>query len=89
MPKKKPSSQPKASKPMKLQVNTAGAWKDVITFEGCEDHVTGEVMDNAHWLGIHHDGVVSFRIAAVDQQIGVLAHWTREKGWKECGDAVR
>jgi hypothetical protein len=46
-------------------------------------------MDNAHWLGIHHDGVVSFRIAAVDQQIGVLAHWTREKGWKECGDAVR
>lgn len=34
---------PKASKPMKLQVNTAGAWKDVITA------VDPQIGTLAHW----------------------------------------
>ena len=71
------------AKPMTLQVNTAGAWKDVITFNGADDAVTREVMDNAHWLGIHDAGRVSFRIAAADPLIGMLAHWTKADGWKE------
>ncbi|MFT4243529.1 MAG: hypothetical protein QM569_14750 [Acidovorax sp.] len=78
-----PKAKPKASKPMKLQANTAGAWKDVITFDGAEDHVTDEVMNNVHFLGIHDSGNASFRIIAIDPLIGVLARWTRAEGWKK------
>ncbi len=76
-------AKPRASRPMKLQANTAGAWKDVITFDGAQDHVTDEVMDNVHYLGIHDSGNTSFRFIAVDPLIGVLAHWTRVDGWKK------
>ncbi len=78
-----PKAKPTASKPMKLQVSTAGAWKDVITFDGADDTVASEVMDSAHWIGIHDSGNASFRITAVDPQIGTLVHWTRADGWKE------
>ena len=72
------------SKPMKLQVNTNGTWKDVIAFDGADAALTYEVMTSAHCLGTHDaSGVVTFRVVAVDPLIGMLAHWTRAKGWKE------
>ena len=41
-------------------------------------------MTSAHCLGTHDaSGVVTFRVVAVDPLIGMLAHWTRAKGWKE------
>ena len=83
-----PTAKPKATKPMKLQVNTAGAWKDVISFDDAEDHVTEEIMEHAHYLGIHDTGVSAFRITAADPAIGVLANWNRKGGWRT-GHAAR
>lgn len=77
-----PKAKPQASKPMKLQANTAGAWKDVITFDGAQDHVTTEVMNNIHYVGIHASERVLFRIIGVESHIGVLAHWSHKDGWK-------
>lgn len=77
-----PKAKTMSTKPMKLQVNTAGAWKDVISFDGAEDHVTSEVMEHVHYLGIHDNGPSTFRIVATDPQIGVLANWSPKHGWR-------
>ena len=68
--------------PAKLQVNTNGAWKDVVRFDAGLDVMTSEVMDAADRLGRADRGNVKFRVAIDDALSTTLYGWSPEVGWK-------
>jgi len=74
-----------AAKPVKLQINTNGAWRDVIAFDAAADVECGEVMSAADTLG--RIGKAAFRVVMTNSPVPrspeVLLHWTPEAGWKE------
>lgn len=71
-------------KPVKLQINTTGAWRDVITFDADNDVQCGEVMHAGEILG--RTGKASLRIAVIDSPQPrspiVLMYWTEATAWK-------
>ena len=81
-----PSAASKA-RPAKLQVNTNGAWKDVVRFDAGMDVMTSEVMDAAERLGRADGGRVTFRVAIDDALSATLYRWSREDGWKVANHA--
>ena len=42
---------PNRARPVKLQINTSGAWRDVISFDAGKDVACGEAMEAAAMLG--------------------------------------
>ena len=70
------------ARPAKLQVNTNGAWKDVIRFEAGMDVMVSEVMDAAERLGRTDSGRATFRVVIDDALSTVLYRWSTESGWK-------
>ena len=71
------------SRPCKLQINTAGAWRDVLRFD--LDAVDVEAMQvAAENLMVIADplGVAKLRIAKDDGLQTSLILWTAQKGWK-------
>ncbi|MBI2770031.1 MAG: hypothetical protein HYX47_10435 [Burkholderiales bacterium] len=66
---------------MKLQINTGGAWRDVIRFNAADDHVCGEVLEAGATIG--RIGEAQLRVFAV--ALGdVLMTWSpKTKEWKE------
>lgn len=75
------TTQPKADRPVKLQINTAGAWRDVITFDvECEDEVLYHAP-NLVGCSVHPDRV-SMRVI-IPGDTAPLLHWTHENGWRE------
>ena len=84
-----PKAKPKAAKPAKLQVNLAGAWKDVARFEAADDEASGAIVHAASDIGSYAIGNVRFRIVIDDALNEVLTHWTRPDGWKEARNAKR
>lgn len=71
---------PKDLKPVKLQVNTSGAWKDVVRFDAADPVASDKVMQAAPLLG--DVSGATFRIAMCDSYQTVLMSWTPDKGWK-------
>ncbi|WP_454908416.1 hypothetical protein [Variovorax gossypii] len=69
-------------RPVKLQVNTNGAWKDLVRFDAGIDVMAAEAMDAAERLG-QVDSSVSFRLVIDDGSATTLYRWTNELGWKE------
>lgn len=67
-------------KPVKLQVNDSGSWRNVIRFDAANDQVAAQVMEAAAMLG-HACERTTFRIAIDDSLSTVLMHWSREKCW--------
>jgi hypothetical protein len=71
-------------KPVKRQINTAGAWRDVIRFDAANDIACGEVMAAAAALG--RVGKARMRICTADSLQQALMHWTYERsaehGWE-------
>lgn len=67
-------------KPVKLQVNTSGAWKDVVSFDAADPVDSAKVQDAAQTLG--DVSGATFRIVIRDGMQTVLTHWSREHGWK-------
>lgn len=73
-----------ATKPVKLQVNTSGAWRDVIKFDAAYDVESMEVMGAAETLG--RISKATFRVVVADEpgrSPTVLTTWTPDTGWKE------
>jgi hypothetical protein len=68
-------------KPVKLQVNTSGAWKDVIRFDAANDVESCEVMGAAETLG--RVSKAKFRITTDDGLQQALKHWAPDTGWKD------
>ena len=75
------------TRPAKLQVNTAGAWKDVVRFDASLDIMAAEVMDAADRLGRADGGRVTFRVCIDDAFSTTLYRWDVERGWKEATHA--
>ncbi len=83
-------TQTKAAKPAKLQVNLAGAWKDVAPFDAADEFASGAILDSANCIGMQASVDLRFRIvSAMDALPEPLMHWTRDDGWKEWRNAVR
>lgn len=71
------------SKPCQLQINTAGAWKHVISFDAADEHASNEVLESASSLAQRHTGApASLRIIEAGVPSEVLMHWTKRTGWE-------
>lgn len=74
-------------KPVKLQANTSGAWKDVVRFDAADEQATAEVMDAAATLGRISAGDTTFRLV-IDDGFGMpLYRWASANGWQEVSHA--
>jgi hypothetical protein len=71
------------TRPVKLQVNTSGAWKDVVRFDAGNDVAASSVMEAAKTLGEINDGRITFRIASDEPLPFVLSRWSKADGWIE------
>jgi hypothetical protein len=71
-----------SKKPAKLQVNTSGAWKDVVRFDAADVAATDRVTDAAEALGQVGAGAITFRLVSDEALPRVLFRWTHAAGWK-------
>jgi len=72
-------------KPVKLQINNSGAWKNFISFDADDDLAYSHIADAANTLGNLHHGHIAFRVIIDGPGDVVLTRWTREEGWKKAG----
>ncbi|MGJ7611809.1 MULTISPECIES: hypothetical protein [unclassified Variovorax] len=70
-------------KPVKLQLNNSGAWKDVIHFDAVNDVSSEHVLDAANTLGNLDAHRVTFRVVTEGQLPEVLMTWNKADGWKK------
>ncbi|WP_422847603.1 hypothetical protein ACOYR4_18480 [Acidovorax sp. M14] len=82
-------SAPVPVKPAKLQVNTAGAWKDVARFDVADEAACAAVMNAARDIGFYATHDVRFRVVRDDALNEPLMTWTKQDGWKEWRHAGR
>lgn len=69
------------ARPVKLQVNTTGAWRDVMTFDCAND---AEVMDLAARLFLQGDHSDRVRLRIImPGDTAPLIDWSKAQGWKE------
>lgn len=68
-------------KSVKLDVNTSGAWKNVLLFDASDEQTNQSVMDAAAALG--RIAKCKFRIAVTDAVSTPLMYWTEREGWRE------
>jgi hypothetical protein len=67
---------------VKLQINTAGAWRNVIDFDGAVTQNAVEVM--RHAPAIAALGKATLRIVSADGLQTALFSWTAKQGWCDC-----
>lgn len=75
---------PNRARPVKLQVNTSGAWRDVIRFDASKEVESAEVMGAAETLG--RISRCAFRVVVADEggrSPLVLTVWAVDTGWKD------
>lgn len=71
---------PNRARPVESQVNTSGAWRNVVTFDACKDVECCEVLGAAETLG--RISGANFRVVIKDAMQTPLMHWKAETGWK-------
>jgi hypothetical protein len=69
------------AKPVKLQVNTSGAWKDVAFFDAGNGEVGDQVVQGAE--AISRATSTPFRVVMHDGLQSVLMHCDPVKGWEK------
>lgn len=71
--------------PVRLELNSAGAWKVVLTFDGNDAEVLRRVQEVAHGMGVlsaELGGRQSWRLyRPLKRQ--VLMYWSVERGWED------
>lgn len=76
-----------AEKPVRLEINTAGAWRVIGRFDAADEEKSDAVLDAAehlaHALGWNtpERGCPALRVSA--DAITVLMRWTRAEGWRD------
>ena len=70
-----------ATKPVKLQSNMRGGWRDVLEFDAADQEKTDDIMTCAEHLFQEIDGC-KLRII-VPGQTAPLMNWTHADGWRE------
>jgi hypothetical protein len=68
-----------ATKPVRLQFNQMGAWRNALDFDAADPNASGEVMFYAAMLGTCTNAKA--RIVTTDGLQRALASWDAEKGW--------
>lgn len=68
-------------KSVKLDVNTSGAWKNVLIFDASNEQTNQAVMEAAAALG--RIAKCKFRIAIADAMSTPLMYWSGREGWRE------
>lgn len=69
-------------KPVTLQINTAGAWRNVVRFNAADAAATDQILDAAATIATHADGVPSIRVVVIEGGYPEpLARWSKESGW--------
>lgn len=79
----KAKNAPEPVKPAKLQVNTTGAWKDVVRFDVADEGASTGVMNAARDIGFFATHDVRFRVVRDEALNEPLMTWTKQDGWKE------
>jgi hypothetical protein len=67
---------------VKLQINTSGAWRNVVEFDGA-DHENA-VLAMRHAPAIATLGNGTLRIVSADGSQTALFSWTAKQGWRDC-----
>lgn len=70
------------AKPVTLQVNTTGAWRNIIGFDAADAQASDSAMQAAELLGQACTGA-KFRIVLADGTQTCLLSWTAEGGWRQ------
>lgn len=68
-----------AAKPVKLDINRAGAWKNVLLFDAGNECDNQAILDAAAALG--HAAKCRFRITRADALSTPLMYWSELEGW--------
>lgn len=66
-------------KRVRLQINTAGGWRNVIDFDAADHLVGASVME--HSVELAKIGKATLRIVTADGLQTALCAWTSAKGW--------
>ncbi|WP_198086634.1 hypothetical protein [Variovorax sp. E3] len=69
-------------RPLKLQLNNSGAWKDVVHFDGADETEAERVLEAATTLGDLDTGNVTFRVVTEDAYPEVVTSWSKHFGWR-------
>lgn len=75
----KPRRPAPPAKPVKLQINTTGAWRNVIDFDAYKPRQSSAAMKHGAALAGIAGGTC--RVVLADGTQAALAHWTPEAGW--------
>ena len=67
---------------LKLQVNTSGAWRNIIDFERDDDIACAAVLTAAPLLAAAAGPGATLRICSADGLQKVHSHWEAGKGWR-------
>lgn len=78
------STDPKPEMLVRLQINTAGAWRNVIDFDAADHKVRDSVM--AHSAQLAEIGKATLRIVTADGLQTALCSWSRDKVWRNFKD---
>ncbi|KLN57647.1 hypothetical protein [Variovorax paradoxus] len=70
-------------RPVKLQINNSGAWKDIAHFDAGNDVACMHVLDAAKTLGEIDAQRVQYRVVTEDALPEVLMTWSKDDGWKD------
>lgn len=72
------------SRPCKLQINTTGAWRDVLRFDIDAVDAGALQLAASELVGIADpEGKASLRITMADSLQTTLVRWDAKNGWRE------
>ncbi|MBL8350497.1 MAG: hypothetical protein JNL87_09290 [Burkholderiaceae bacterium] len=67
---------------LRLQVNTTGAWRNVIEFPRDDDIICAQVLTAAPLLAAAAGPRATLRICSADGLQTVQSHWQAGQGWR-------
>ena len=73
---------------LRLQVNTNGAWRNIIDFPRDDDIICAQVLTAAPLLAAAAGPRATLRIVSADGLQTVHSHWQAGKGWRPSAAAA-
>lgn len=77
-------------KPVTLQINPSGSWRNVCAFNAADANASALIMDAAATIAAHSYGTPCLRVVRMDNGYATpLTHWTIGAGWKDWNGEAR
>lgn len=61
---------------MRLQINTKGSWRDVLSYDETDD-------DRVRWHAAHLASIGGGKLRVLKDDGSPAAHWSQADGWQE------